>query len=219
MRALMDQDALYLINHSWAVPWLDLVMASASSWDFWWPFLLAGGLAVLIFGGWHARMMLLVAGIAVVGVTDGIVVGTPKGMVSRPRPHEVLVGVRTLDLAKGEYPGSWHWESLCARVFANPAPSRPRGTRFLPGMRGMISRSRPWGQSSTGAGAGRTFLPASIVAYSRIYVGSHWPLDVSVLLFPGARGSHFWLTAATAACWRRWGRRWLPGIYFKHPTR
>ena len=62
MRNGMDQEAFYLINHSWAHPALDLVMAVASSWDFWWPLLVAGGLVVLVLGGFRARMMLLAVG-------------------------------------------------------------------------------------------------------------------------------------------------------------
>jgi len=215
MRTLMDQDALYLINHTWASPWLDLVMAAASSWDFWWPFLFAGGLAVLIFGGWHARMMLLVAGIAV-GVTDGLVVDTIKGMVSRPRPHEVLVGVRTLDLAKAK-----------PRFMALGKPLREEYSQ--PGIRPSRGNSFPSGHASNNFALATVvavfyrrwgwvaFLPASIVAYSRIYVGSHWPLDVVVSCFLGA-GIAFLVMVALEACWRRWGRCWFPVFYSAHPS-
>jgi hypothetical protein len=46
----MDEHVFYLINHFWAVPGLDLTMAVASSWDFWWPFLVVVGGAVIILG-------------------------------------------------------------------------------------------------------------------------------------------------------------------------
>jgi len=215
MRMLMDQEALYLINHTWASPCLDLVTAAASSWDFWWPFLVAGGLAVLIFGGWHARMMLLVAGVAV-GVTDGVVVDSIKGIVSRPRPHEVLVGVRTLDLAKAT-----------PRFMAVGKPLHEEYSR--PGIRPSQGNSFPSGHASNNFALATVvavfyrrrgwlaFLPASLVAYSRIYVGSHWPLDVLVSCFLGA-GIAFLVMAAMEACWRRWGPRVFPILSSRHPS-
>lgn len=211
----MDQDAFYLINHYWACPWLDMAMAAASSWDFWWPFLLAGGLGVLIFGGFHARTMLLVAGISV-GVTDGIVVDSLKTIVSRPRPHEVMVGVRTLDLAKAK-----------PRFLALGKPLHEEYSQ--PGIRPSQGNSFPSGHASNNFALATVvavfyrrrgwlaFVPASIVAYSRIYVGSHWPLDVLVSCFLGA-GIAFLVMAAMEGCWRRWGKRCLPPLYSAHPS-
>lgn len=211
----MDQAALYLINHTWASPWLDLVMAVASSWDFWWPFLLAGGLVVLIFGGWHARRMVLLAGIAV-GVTDGVVVDSIKGMVSRPRPHEVLAGVRTLDLAKAK-PRLLALGKPLREEYSQRGIQASRGNSFPSGHAAnnfalatvVAVFYRRWGWLA--------FLPASLVAYSRIYVGSHWPLDVLVSCFLGA-GISTLVMAAAETCWRRWGRRLLPDLHAKHPS-
>jgi len=213
--ALMDQEALYLINHTWASPWLDIVMAAASSWDFWWPFLLAGGLAVFFFGGWRARTLLLVAGIAV-GVTDGIVVDSIKEMVARPRPHEVLVGVRTLDLAKAK-PRFMALGKPLHEEYSHPGIRPSKGNSFPSGHASnnfalatvVAVFYRRWGWLA--------FLPASLVSYSRIYVGSHWPLDVIVSCFLGA-GIAYLVMAAMEACWRRWGARWLPGLHSAHPS-
>src|SRR5471030_131026 len=99
LRHFMDQQILFLINRTWAHPGLDRVMAAFSSFDLWWPFLIALVLIAAIWGGWRVRAMLLVMGLAV-GLTDGLVVGTLKKVVGRPRPHESVAGVRTLDLAK-----------------------------------------------------------------------------------------------------------------------
>ncbi len=44
------------------------------------------------------RMMLLTAGLAI-AITDAVAVRMLKDVVGRPRPHEVLEGVHTLDLA------------------------------------------------------------------------------------------------------------------------
>ncbi len=211
----MDQDAFYLINHFWARPWLDAVMAVASSWDFWWPFLVVGGLAVLVFGGFHARVMVVVAGLAV-GVTDGIVVHALKEMVGRPRPHEVLVGARTLDLAKAR-PRILALGKPLKENYSRPGAPPARGNSFPSGHASnnfalatvVAVFYRRWGWLA--------YFPAALVSYSRIYVGSHWPLDVLVSCFLGAAGALL-VVAALEACWRRWGARVLPSLRAAHPS-
>ncbi|MFZ4682322.1 MAG: hypothetical protein ACOYMS_07455, partial [Terrimicrobiaceae bacterium] len=97
----MDQQLLFLINHSWTHPAVDRVMAVASSYDFWWPVLLLGVVLAAVFGGFRWRAFLLAAGIAV-GITDGLVVDTLKKSVGRPRPNDALEGVRVVDLARAK---------------------------------------------------------------------------------------------------------------------
>lgn len=211
----MDQEAFYLINHFWAHPALDMTMAVASSWDFWWPFLVVGGLAVLAFGGFRARMMLLAIGLSI-GITDGVVVDTLKNLVGRPRPHEVLVGARTLDLAKAK-----------PRFLATGRPLKEEYSQ--PGIRPTHGNSFPSGHASNNFAMATVvavfyrrwgwlaFLPAALVAYSRIYVGSHWPSDVIVSCFLGA-GIAFLVVACLDGAWRRWGAKWFPAWHGKHPS-
>jgi membrane-associated phospholipid phosphatase len=60
-------------------------------------------------------------------------------------------------------------------------------------------------------------IPASTVAYSRIYVGSHWPSDIiaSILL---AAGLALLILALLELFWRRLAPTLAPGIYRDHPT-
>ena len=214
MTIRMDQDAFYLINHSWAHPALDTAMAVASSWDFWWPFLAVGGLAILAFGGFRARMMLLALGLSV-GMTDAVVVNSLKHLVGRLRPHEMLVGARTLDLAKAK-PRFLARGKPLKEEYSHPEKRPMRGNSFPSGhaannfaMATVVALFyRRWGWLA--------FLPASIVAYSRIYVGSHWPADVLVSCFLGA-GTALAVVAGLAAVWRNWGGRWFPSWHAKHP--
>ncbi|MFA7344703.1 MAG: phosphatase PAP2 family protein [Terrimicrobiaceae bacterium] len=211
----MDQEAFYLINHSWACPVLDMVMAVASSWDFWWPFLVVGGLAILVFGGGRARMMLLAVGVSI-GITDAVVVDSLKRIVGRPRPHEELVGARTLDLAKAK-----------PRFLALAKPLKEKYSE--PGIRPLRGNSFPSGHASNNFAMATVvavfyrrwgwlaFLPASLVAYSRIYVGSHWPADVLVSCFLGA-GIALFVVAGLDAAWRKWGGRWFPSWHARLPT-
>jgi len=211
----MDQQLLFLINRTWAHPGLDRLMAAFSSWDFWWPILLVAAISVAIFGGFRGRMLLLTAGLAI-GVTDALVVDTIKNAVGRPRPNEMLEGVRTLDLAKAR-PRFLALGLPLREEFSVARIQPPRGNSFPSGHAAnnfavaavftAFFRRRGW----------LMFLPASLVAYSRVYVGSHWPMDVLVSCLIGA-GIGFLVAAAMEAIWRRWGGKWLPALYLKQPS-
>lgn len=211
----MDQQLLFLINRTWTHPVLDRIMAVVSSFDFWWPFLLLGGIVVAIWGGFRGRAF-LVAAVVAVGITDGLVVGTLKEVVGRPRPHDFLAGVRSLDL-----------QPLNPRFLALGKPLReslssvgirpPRGNSFPSGhaannfavaaVCAAMFRRRGW----------LVFFPAALVAYSRIYVGSHWPLDVMVSVLLGT-ALGLLTVAGLEALWRWQAGRWLPKLAKNHPS-
>ena len=60
-------------------------------------------------------------------------------------------------------------------------------------------------------------IPAAVVAYSRVYVGSHWPSDVAISYIMGI-GMSLLLLAGYEALWQKIGPRWLPRLYKAHPT-
>ncbi len=189
-------------------------MATVSSWDFWWPMAVIGGLAILIFGGWRARTFLVVAGISI-GVTDGLVVDSMKNLIGRPRPHEVLEGVRVLDLANAKprilavgMPLKEHYSE--ARVHPQDGNSFPSGHAANNFALATVVTVyfRRWGWLA--------FLPASLVSYSRIYVGSHWPLDVVVSCLIGA-GISLIVMALLEWSWKTCGSKFLPRVWNRHP--
>lgn len=211
----MDQQLLFMINRDWTHPVLDYVMAGASSFDLWWPFLLLAGLAAVIWGSWRLRAMLLAIGLAV-GVTDALVVDTMKGLVGRPRPHEMVAGVRTLDLAKakprllavGQPLREEVSEKRLRPASGNSFPSGHAANNFaVAAVCASFYRRRGW----------LVFLPAILVSYSRIYVGSHWPLDVVVSALIGA-GIGFLTVAVLDVLWRKWGEKILPKLRKRHGT-
>lgn len=190
-------------------------MAALSSWALWWPLLLVLAAGVALWGGFRGRAFLLVLGLTV-GITDGVVVRSLKDAVGRPRPHEMLEGVRTLDLAKA----TPRWLALGAPLVENFSEA---------GILPPSGRSFPSGHSANNFAAATVctvffrrlgwllFLPAASVAYSRIYVGAHWPLDVTVSALLGIAIGLF-VCAASEALWRRYGPRWTARLAEVHPS-
>lgn len=211
----MDQAAFFFVNHTWTSPIVDPAMAVASSWAFWWPILLVAGLIVLAAGGFRARMMLLAIGLSI-GLTDGVVVSTLKKVVGRPRPHEVLVGARTLDLAKA-HPRLLALGKPLKERFSTWRPPPERGNSFPSGHTSntfalamvvtMFYPRRGW----------LAFIPAAIVGYSRVYVGSHWPSDVLISCFLGA-GLAWLVVRGMDAAWRKWGGRRFASLHGRFPS-
>jgi len=211
----MDHQLLLLINRDLTNPLLDYVMVLASSWDAWWPFLLIAAILVAIFGGFHGRAFLVTAALAI-GLTDAIVVDTAKGLVKRPRPHEAVAEVRTLDLAKAK-----------PRVMALTQPLREEYSSR--GILPRVGNAFPSGHASNnfaiaavcivffGRWGWLALLPAILVSYSRIYVGSHWPVDVLVSSFLGL-GLGFLTCAITDWLWSRLGTRFAARWYQRHPS-
>ena len=211
----MDQQLLLLINRTWTNPTMDHVMVIFSSFDVWWPILLVGLVIAAIFGNFRVRAFLLVAGITI-GVTDGLVVDTIKGMVKRPRPHETVEGIRTLDLQKAK-PRFLAIGQPLKEEFSEARLHPPTGNSFPSGHASnnfavatvLAIFFRRWGWL--------LYLPAALVSYSRIYTGSHWPLDVAVSAFIGI-GLGLLVPAICDAIWRRFGGRFFPSWHRAHPT-
>lgn len=209
----MEQKLLFLINHEWTSPALDRLMAVASSAALWAVPLAVAVLALVIWGGFKGRAFLAVALVAL-ALNDGVVGNGIKHAVGRLRPYQSEVGVRQLDLARPAWRG----------LFAPVKEKTSLGTG-----RDEEGRSFPSNHSSNTAAVALlaalfwrrhgwlVFVPALLVAWSRIYTGAHWPLDVAAGICLGI-GVALLTFALAEWAWRRFGSRFSPRLAALHPS-
>jgi undecaprenyl-diphosphatase len=211
----MDEKLLLLINRDWTSPALDRVMAAASSFSAWVPIIVVLVLLLIFIGGFKMRAFLVTAGL-LVAISDGVISNSLKRLIDRPRPHQTHNDVRIVDLARAT-----------PRLLAVAQPATVKLSRVsdedvdgrsFPSSHTMNTLALALaGAAFFGWRAWPLFAIAALVAYSRIYVGSHWPSDVLTSLFLGA-GSSLLLLALAEAVWKKRGAVFLPRIHAQHPA-
>ncbi|MEI7823248.1 MAG: phosphatase PAP2 family protein [Verrucomicrobiota bacterium] len=209
----MDQKLLFLINHEWTGPVLDRVMTAASSSALWkWPFV-ALLLAVLVRGGFRARAFVVVAGFAVL-LCDSVAGYGIKRAVGRLRPHESEFGVRQLSLVYPPWRGIF--QPVQEEISLGDTPdavgrsfpsNHAANTACVALLAAIFFRRLGW----------LAFFPALVVAYSRVYTGSHWPSDVLGGIALGL-GMALLVLLLAESLWRRFAVRISPALAARRPS-
>jgi undecaprenyl-diphosphatase len=152
-------------------------MPAVSAIDAWIPFLAVIVIIAAIRGGKRARVMLLCIAVGV-GIADGVVCKSLKSIVGRVRPRDAMSGVVIRDLAPAKPAVMRLFKAPVSKISAAPEDEQVDGKSFpsshtanLFTLATVIALFyRGWGIAA--------FAIAALVAYSRIYVGAHWPSDI-----------------------------------------
>ncbi len=235
----LDQQLFFFFNADRGLPLLDTVMAVFSSLDFWLPVFVAAGVLVLWFGGFRARAM-LVCLLLSVGLMEGLFINPLKKAFGRPRPNEVLALARSVSIAPAPSP-----ERTAAGPAAPSLAERARNTllatpqfrAFAQGARVKAAKIATPPKPGKSFPSGHTsnmfclatvvtafyrrrgawlFLPATLVALSRIATGSHWPSDV-VLTAALSVAVTVGLLFLYAKLWKKLAPMLIPAVAARHP--
>jgi undecaprenyl-diphosphatase len=150
----LDSALFTLINSRLTHPVLDKVMPFITEQEHWYPVLAGLLLVMMIWGGKRGRLA-AVAFVIAIALSDQLTCSAIKPLVGRVRPCNALPA-----------------EQLRLLVGCSSAPSFPSAhasNSFA--MATVVSWRYP-------RATALCFLIAAAVAYSRVYVGVHYPLDV-----------------------------------------
>jgi undecaprenyl-diphosphatase len=207
------------LNVDWTNAVLDRLLPTVTDFGAWTPVVAVIIIMAVIFGSTRLRLLCLAIGLGI-AIGDSLVSKSLKGMTGRLRPHESAEGVAN-GIVKRTLP---NWKPRVLAVFQAPLVSSAKAEK--PGTRGKSFPSSHTINVCTVAMAcwlvfgGRTWwvaLIAALVAWSRIYCGSHWLSDI---LFSIPAGMFCgWLGVWAADClWRRYGCRFCPLAFEKMPS-
>jgi undecaprenyl-diphosphatase len=178
----IDLELFTLLNTRFTHPVLDWMMPFVTNQEHWYPVLIGLWLGLIIWGGRRGRMA-AVAIVIAVALTDQISCSILKPLVGRVRPCNAL-SPEQCRLLVGRSSGLSFPSAHAANSFAMATVASWRLSRFAPLL----------------------FLFAIAVAYSRVYVGVHYPLDAIGGAILGVLLGRFsiWIVVAVMRRWETW---------------
>jgi undecaprenyl-diphosphatase len=189
-----------------------LFMPLISYSEIWTPFFLIAAIAFLIFGGFRGRAFVFCTALAL-GLSN-LAVDPLKHAIGRARPKQVET-VRLIELGKTR--------PMILTIF-----KKPRVRDSTPAERARSGASFPSGHTNNNTVIaicctifyrrwGKLYwIIAAAVAYSRIYLGAHWPSDVVATFFL-AGGETLLILAFGELIWQKIISRRFPEIAARHP--
>lgn len=196
----LDLHLLYLINQTWSRPLLDPIMAYVSDWNSWRYPTIGAALLALIFGGFRARLLLvLMAACLIIG--DGMIDWGFKITVNRPRPNETEPHIRVVTVHEIS-------ESVPRHV--------TKGRSFTSGHACNNVALAVIGCAIFGRWAWLLWPWAALVSYSRIYTGAHYPSDIFGSWLVAIIYAYF-IVKIAEWLWQRYAPQKCPRLYAKHP--
>ncbi len=153
--AAIDSDLFLLLNARLTHPVLDAVMPALTEQENWYPILGVMVVALLIWGGKRGRMAVVMLILAVT-FADQLSCSFLKPLVGRIRPCNVFAEDQ-FRLLIG-----------CSKAFSFPSAHAANSFAMATVVRWRFPRLAPV-----------FYIIAGAVAYSRVYVGVHYPLDTA----------------------------------------
>lgn len=152
----LDRFLLLKINRDWTAPWLDAVMPALTDMHRA-PWFLYGvapaALALWLYRGRRRALRVLVVAALAMAAGDLLAYRALKPLVARPRPERAVAGVVMRAPARGSLGFPSNHATNMGAAAAVLTVAYPGGAYAF------------WGL-------------AALVAYSRVYVGAHYPGDV-----------------------------------------
>jgi undecaprenyl-diphosphatase len=194
-----DQDLFWWINRDATHPALDWLMPIVSAVEAWMPFMMLAVIAIAMRGGGWGKRLLIALAMALL-MSDAVVGNGLKKLFNRPRPRDAMSGVVMRDVAKVKPQVLALFEPTIQTVSivkkpvtgGNSLPSNHTLNLFaVATVIGLWVPRLAWGM----------YLLAFLVAYSRVYVGAHWPSDLPPSAVLGIMIG--WASVAAV-------RRWMP---------